>query len=457
MITLFKIRTMSKPRKQSKTELIKTAVKSSAILGISVVVGALLLILVFALPNGRISRNVENSLPTLNEEGMYPALINGTTNTMQDNFSDTIMLNIASYNENEFSTVERAMLTPRYIIEVGGDQIAPLNEHYAGKSLETLTYGRYWHGYLAYLRPLLTLFNYDIIRFILFGVNLALSAWYIILLYKKAGAWPVAVFVLIYILEGCFIGGISLMNFNMIFVTQISGIVLLQFYEQLKERGWLRYFFLITGILTSYFDLLTFPVVTLGINLCLIVLLDKKCNVKELVLLSLMWCVGYAGMWVMKWVVGSLLTGQNIIADGFRAAESRSSNVVETSAVTYFDVLERNFSRLSPVYISLPYVLTFICGLIWVLRRKDHLTLCKSRLYCLIFIIAIPFVWYFLIRNHSYIHIYFTIRTLMPALIGVLLLRECFDEKKLGHKPTMRRVASQHLSRQPELHKMTQE
>lgn len=418
--------------------MFKSALRTLLILCASAVIGVLLLVLVFSLPNGRISAHVGESLETLNKEGTYPALIKGTPNTTQDNYSDAIMLNIASYNEKDYSLVERAMLLPRYHVDEDEDQIAHLNEHYAGKSLNTLTYGRYWHGYLTYIRPLLVFSSYDGIRFVLLGVNLALSALFIVLLYKKTGVWPVVVFVLMYILGGCFIGGISLMNFNMIFVTQISGIVLLQFYEKLKRRGWIHYFFLLVGILTSFFDLLTFPVVTLGINLCLCVLLDRECSVKKLIAYSLMWCVGYAGMWVLKWVIGSLLTGRNLLADAMGAAEVRSGNAVPSGVVTYPDVISRIFSCYSTKSMATPFILVSIVGVFWVLKHKNTLEFNKSRFFCLIFIIAIPFVWYLALKNHSYIHVMFTFRTLTPALIGVLLIKECFVESEGQHKPAPR-------------------
>ena len=68
-------------------------------------------------------------------------------------------------------------------------------------------------------------------------------------------------------------------------------------------------FFLIVGILTSYFDFLTYPVVTLGIPLCCYFLLESDRlwnNIKRLTGFSVSWAIGYAGMCAAKWVIADL-------------------------------------------------------------------------------------------------------------------------------------------------------
>lgn len=73
--------------------------------------------------------------------------------------------------------------------------------------------------------------------------------------------------------------------------------------------------FLIIGMLTSFFDFLTYPLFTLGMPLILISVLGTFSSVQKLcdiVKNSIFWGIGYGGMWCGKWMVGSILTGDNL-------------------------------------------------------------------------------------------------------------------------------------------------
>ena len=72
------------------------------------------------------------------------------------------------------------------------------------------------------------------------------------------------------------------------------------------------------GIVVSYFDFLTYPLVTLGVPLCLLLILqaDKITylqKIKNIISLSIAWVIGYLGMWAMKWMIGSIATHKNIL------------------------------------------------------------------------------------------------------------------------------------------------
>ena len=77
----------------------------------------------------------------------------------------------------------------------------------------------------------------------------------------------------------------------------------------LKNRFAVCILFLVTGICTSYFDFLTYPIVTLGLPLCVWLLLipyHNKC-IWQLVENAVFWAIGYLGMWAEKWILSSVV------------------------------------------------------------------------------------------------------------------------------------------------------
>lgn len=88
-----------------------------------------------------------------------------------------------------------------------------------------------------------------------------------------------------------------------VYITLIATILLSHFREKLDRRKNAIYFFFIIGVVTNYFDLLTYPLITFGIPAVLLLFSGKK---KATILESLMtfaaiacaWIGGYALMWV---------------------------------------------------------------------------------------------------------------------------------------------------------------
>ena len=89
------------------------------------------------------------------------------------------------------------------------------------------------------------------------------------------------------------------LQYSFIFiVTLISMIAVLIVYKYKKQK-FIPIIFFITGALATYFDLLTYPLVTLGMPIVLVALLESRRKTKLLdqILLSIklgvMWAIGY--------------------------------------------------------------------------------------------------------------------------------------------------------------------
>ena len=62
----------------------------------------------YALPLKSIDKHVEESVVVLVQEGDYPAETPGMVETLRDNYTDALMLNMASYNNRDYSLIRKA-------------------------------------------------------------------------------------------------------------------------------------------------------------------------------------------------------------------------------------------------------------------------------------------------------------------------------------------------------------
>ena len=180
-------------------------------------------------------------------------------------------------------------------------------------------YARYWHGYAVLLRPLLAVLGISGMRYLnmmlLMGLLLGCYARMRSLLGRRTALTFAA---------GLLMGFLLIAPFCQHYMA-VTSLALLGCYVQLRwpkaVRARLPEFFLILGSLVCFSDLLTFPVLALGYPLLCCQLLGVREDVSarrlwaETIGLSAAWMVGYALTWVGKGLVGTLLTGQNVLGD----------------------------------------------------------------------------------------------------------------------------------------------
>ena len=172
-------------------------------------------------------------------------------------------------------------------------------------------------------------------------------------------------------------------------------------------------FFLAAGMLTSYFDFLTYPLVTLGFPLCVYLYLNRESGKRELMHIaaySAEWGIGYMGFWAMKWILTDILTGSSTISDGLRTILERTQTAGEASRTAGFaEVIKMNGS----VYGNRAFGLLILGIFIWLAGRsyKRRKTVCRDSIIHagIILLVALyPFVWFFCTQNHSQEHWIFT-------------------------------------------------
>ena len=388
------------------------------------IIAIILLFLVYMLPTERMLSNARKSIPLFEKLGVSQPVVWGYEATTLDTYTDMWMMRIAFYSGDE-SVLQKCMnnyyygYTDGQAENAGGGMIAYLN---GLDGYQRLSYARYWHGYLVVLKPLLYLFDYGDIIEMLKLMQLTLVALCIALLEraKLARCIPAMIAML-----GCVefhVIGMS-MQFSWVFmIAIISSIYFLRINEEKIYSSCVDLAFLVTGMCTSFFDFLTYPVFTLGIPLTIVILRRSVGNQKGRLFFftlidSLYWLFGYAGMWALKWILCTVFTGENIIMDGINSILERSGGDVMGTKVGFLEVISENVWRLE----KYPYALIVICTIIFLLLGRGHFTKApKEMAASYLFVICIPFFWYAVSRNHSYIHAYFAYRELGISIFAGL-------------------------------------
>lgn len=397
------------------------------IIGICAFVGILLLAGSYLVPSRLIYENVNKSAITLYEEEIGRYVWEDSPETILDNHTDGLILNEAiTFAQDGISDI---LLNPH--IRAGGMSAATsLYEVVvlANDDYRTEYYGRYWHGYLAVIRPLLMFFNYTQIRHLLMTLQIFLVFVYVWMtaradalnaLIPFAGLWlflsPITLFG-------------SLQYAPCFLVTMLMLIVLFGWKDKI-DNSRRNDLFLLAGIATAYFDLLTYPLVTLGVPLLFYLATDREClfsakkAFRNVAALSFSWGGGYAVMWGLKWILASMFTEENIIADAVDRILLRSGQLSEN--MPYGKVLKyatQNMDMNRVFWIFLTLAVLSVC-----IRIKRHRMIRKETLPSLGIMLLVslyPFAWYFVAAEHSMHHSHFVWREMGISVYGILMIGE---------------------------------
>ena len=390
---------------------------------LTVLLGFGLICTVYSLPGDtRRALHVRESGDSLVQQGNYWQLIPGRSTTMLDNFTDCIMLLTAAYSGDE-SAVDQAVKNYRIYQKKATKQESCQNcGILPTKKQKKLTYERYWHGYLVVLRPLLLFFNLGEIQQLNSLVILIYMVLISILLYrrKKRG------YIIPYLLACTYMTpmtiSVSLQNSTVFHTASIALIVLLICYDKKWFQNNIWIYFMLTGMLTSYVDFLTYPVVALAFPLIFYFILDQENtplkNLWHMIFYSGMWAVGYVGMWASKWCLATIITGNNYFTDASEAISVRSGTTVGDVTISFNDVFQclRGYTQNNIVY-KLSLLFAVLCVVILIFCKRCWNRWSVSLIFLLVCVY--PYIWAFGAKNHTYMHIMFTHRILSVVVLGI--------------------------------------
>lgn len=374
-------------------------------------IGCLILSLVYLIPtDGLITKNMEVSVSLLEEESDYPTLMDNYNSRLDDWTDSTMLLEAAS--DEKISNPFKASLSSSFLgignLSPRDTLIKRYTNNYESEDTFYYHYQRYWHGYLVFLKPALLLFNYGTIRSFICSIQIVLYTAIIYLL--KDHKHLIIPFVVLFLFLNPVSLMLSLQFSNMAILTLLVCIFILLFYKKMDNQRYER-LFLIVGSLTAFFDFLTYPLITLGIPLILYIGLNyenrEKIDIKNIITFSVLWAIGYVVMWSMKWVLATIITDSNVIADAIENILYRTSNISEDIRFTFFDTIYRNLgcSLQIPWFII---VLIYIALLIKIIVQKNKIYI--ESLLPLLFVGIYPFIWALVLKNHTYSHCFFVYR-----------------------------------------------
>ncbi len=406
-----------------------------------------LLIITSLFPSSWIEENVKESSEVLLREGNF-YYFSKEFDIVNNNYTDALMINeaysidnknpIYSYmsarkNYKSGLTKETISDTVNEAVSINKEEYDPVGElsEFLNGNIETsITYARYWHGYLPFLRVLLIFFNISEIRAILFLVFIALFTYLMYLISKKIGIKEMIIYAFALIVQNYFLASYSLESAPVFIVMMITSIMLLKYIDNIKKENVYIYTFIVASI-TNFIDYLTVPLITLAIPLYIYILYNQKTNkelsydfyIKLIVKSSIVWLIGYATTWISKWILYSIVYDPEIINSAITQVIYRTTLNNPLTDVTIGQMIKvfcvQNFAYIMVFIVISSYIIMLNFNRIKIkIREKSEYI--KQNIPIFI-ILLMPFVWYIVLSNHTVLHYRFVYRHMLIFLIGALI------------------------------------
>ena len=376
------------------------------------------MILTSLIPNSALEPQYSKSIAQLENEEIYPNYLFGADAAIMDNFTDMIMIKTCGISEAYENIIQAAF---------GNNG-----------------YPRYWNGYLLFLRPFLSQFSYQQIRYInMFLLFVCFCFCFSGILNQTNIAVAIGFCISITACFLIFIGE-SLQYFS-VFMLSFVLLLIILYVPGFQNQANTALLLFAAGMTTNFFDMLTAPLLTLGIPLILILSFNGQRNdtysffrhVSLIFIHTASWACGYALCWVTKWAIATLIFKENIFADAMKTANLRV-NGSEAFPLDRMMMFKLNINTYyfakghKPFIFVAAIIMIFIVMLI--LHHKKNV---KSRLIPVIFVGSFPYIWYFIFANHSQLHYFYTYRIQAMTLFSVFAaLGTSIDWKFYAQKRT---------------------
>lgn len=340
----------------------------------------------------------------------------------------------------------------QYIDAVGGRTIVVMNNEIAvldtytdarmyqvmeGSELNALKaaldingYARYWHGYLIVLRPLAAIFEYDEIRFLLGTIIMLLFALVTVKIHERVGICAAITHAAALALTFFTLSAFCLQYVCCYIILFLGELLFLRKYN-VKDMGYGFFLLFTLGMVTNYFDFLTYPIVTLGGVLLLMIYThyfeDADTSFKKgmyiLIKGTLCWGLGYVLTWVAKWILATLILGENVLSDALEQAAYRSLGGNDQGVFSGIILaVRKNLGALlmdrNGIILAVVLICSVLIFLFWTFRSKNS----GKALLPIALISLYPYIWYCILAQHSIQHAYFTYKAQMITLWVILLL-----------------------------------
>ncbi|MCR5339501.1 MAG: hypothetical protein K6E75_13195, partial [Lachnospiraceae bacterium] len=384
------------------------------------------------IPDDRVRENFEKSAEILCEKEVFFCAYQNAACSKIDRYADSILLNIAW---NLKSDLPSLMWTSYYKNGYQNENDNLFDAVHKGKdkiSSESLKeYVRYWHGPAAIMRILHIFLNIRGI-YLLHGILLIMLTLIltVILITRKMHAEAIALIIGMAGVNIWFVP-LSLEYYWTFLCMLIASMVVLRFAKKGKKE-WFPFLFFMTGIATVYLDFLSTETATLTVPLLLAYRYERKEEKKsggfrQYAGYSIIWGIGYVGMWVSQWILAACITGENMLpyVRG-HVSERMGRNISGLSTFSrLFGTIGKNLACLFPWGYGALGVVSGIAILIIALYigfvyRSEKKVGGDKMIYAAIAVI--PYVRYFVLFNHSFLHYFFTYRAQIVTIMILCLV-----------------------------------
>ncbi|MBO4898852.1 MAG: hypothetical protein J5509_01030 [Lachnospiraceae bacterium] len=404
-----------------RKNITRTALKGLAALLIFIVAGTVLMIAAYCFPVSMIQKHTGESIDILENEYEYYGYAPRVSTSYPDHYTDALMLSMAAAPRTGSVIYDAMNCGPLFIPSFSyGETLmyifgeGQIDEAFVG------SYPRYWHGYLIWLKPMLTVMTYSEIRILAMCFQLALLFWALYELRKK-DMRLVPGFFFAFLFLNPITTALSIQYASVYCITLIMTAIMLHFDLFTDEKcPWVLFG---GGIAVAFFDFFTYPVVALGIPLIISVFLSSDQglgrNIRKILTGSFAYFAGYAGMWGGKWITADLLIKSGTIRDAineiFIDATGAEDKAVYTIPYVYRQIL-MHITHKSIVIIAF----IFLAVLAFLLIRKKCRIKPDITAVLLLVISLYPFVWYAVVKQHSATMTRMEQRELAVTIMGIV-------------------------------------
>lgn len=392
------------------------------------------------IPKTKIEENLKKSASYLEKNSGFKRVQPGREYTYLHLYADSVILNIINCIDTN-KPIESIMWANYYEIikmDINNDFIEVVQENKEPNQ----QYIRYWHGSMLILRPLLVFLSLEQIYKVNYISITVLALILLIIIWKRSKKLAIS-YLLSMIMIAFPIVGMCLEYVWTFYIMLISSIIAIN----IKKEKNLYKLFLVTGMITCFLDFLTTEIITLFVPLILILGIKKEKNeiinfkdaVKVFFKSCVLWFIGYAGMWISKWILASVILNINAIDYVKDQALLRMNGLqgLNSAKEMYIGAITNNWHTLYPINIvkktselwwMLGGLVTFFILIIDWKKIKNN----KESLIMLI-IAVMPYLRYLILANHSYRHSFFTFRSQMISIMALtyFILDNCRLKDKI--------------------------
>lgn len=409
-----------------------------------IMLGGLWLFLIIAamIPNQRIQENMKKSAVTIGKANAFAYCDGDKMNGIADNYADSIWVNIAWFM-GMGNPIKNSVDTWYYDGENAGENIGlyrAVTEEIANPNTD---YTRYWHGTTGVIRILHLVTDVTGIKNLGFGVILALAAVIMILLIREEkDLFAVAFFFSICMIK---IWNVRLsMEYQPAFILSFLMCILYLCMER-KGNDKLIFLAIAGGEGIGFFDFLTTETMVILLPLILVITvraLDERIgtwkeNLNFLTTQGIAWLISYGVTIIMKWMLASVISGENKFLTALHMAKERVNGKVPVKEGTnsILQILNAPAANLSVLFggtrriesfsLTLGLILLILFFVIFIVGMCNTKKEKKISIGILFGLGSVILLRYMVLSNHSYLHAFFTYRGLVSmilAMFSIILL-----------------------------------